>query len=127
MYELMLQIRDYLSGMWKFRWIGIVASWVVCLAGWTFVYFMPDVYESKTVIQVDTESVLTPLLKGLAVDTDPNKTVEMVTRRLLSRPNLERIIQSTDLGLTVANDIAFAALVQDLQNTTCWRGLQQHE
>lgn len=112
-----MQIRDYLSGMWKFRWIGIVASWVVCLAGWTFVYLMPDVYESKTVIQVDMETVLTPLLKGLAVDTDPNKTVEMVTRRLLSRPNLERIIQSTDLGLAVANDIAFAALVQDLQNT----------
>lgn len=115
MYELMLQVRDYLSGMWRYRWWGIVASWIICLAGWTFVYVMPDVYRADTIIQVDTESVLTPLLKGLAVETDPAKTVALVTRKLLSRPNLERVIQESDLGLKVSNQIELENLVQQLQ------------
>jgi len=115
MYELMRQLRDYLSGMWKYRWYGMAASWIVCLSGWAGVYFVPNKYESTAVVQVDTETVLTPLLKGLAVDTDPSRTVDMVTKRLLSRPNLERIIQATDLGLTVTDDVSMLNMVQKLQ------------
>lgn len=115
MYELMLQVRDYLSGMWKYRWWGILASWLVCIGGWAYIYTLPDMYQANTVIQVDTESVLTPLLKGLAVETDPSKTVALVTRKLLSRPNLERVIQESDLGLKVSNQLELENLVQKLQ------------
>jgi len=115
MYELILQIRNYLTGMWKFRWHGVLAAWLVCLGGWAYVFLTPNLYEAKTVIQVDTDSVLTPLLKGLAVETDPNKTVAMLASKLLSRPSLEHVINETDLKNTVTNKIELDTLIQKLQ------------
>ena len=42
---------------------------------------------------------MTPLLRGLAADTNTNDQVAMMQRTLLSRPNLQALISKTDLGL----------------------------
>lgn len=116
MYELLIQIRLYLSGMWKYRWLGIAASWAVCLAGWTFVHFMPDQYQSSGKVQADTKSILKPLLKGIAVETDPAGTVSLVTKKLMSRPTLEQIIRETNLGLKVTNEQQMEDALDQLRN-----------
>jgi polysaccharide chain length determinant protein (PEP-CTERM system associated) len=117
MYEQLLQLRMYLSGMWKYRWFGIAASWLVCISVWTFVYFKPDVYEATGKIQIDMNSLLKPILKGLAVDTDQSNTVTLMTRKLMSRPVLERIIRETDLGLAATNEVQMEYLIDHLRNT----------
>jgi len=115
MYEQWLQIRLYLSGMWKYRWYGIAASWLVCIAVWTFVYFKPDVYEATGKIQIDMNSLLKPILKGLAVDSDQANTVDLMTRRLMSRPNLERIIRETGLKNKDTTNIKEEYLIDHLR------------
>lgn len=117
MYEQLQQIRMYLSGMWKYRWFGIAASWLVCVAVWTFVYFTPDVYEATGKIQIDMNTLLKPILKGLAVDSDQTDTVSLMTRRLMSRPVLERIIRETDLGLKATNELQMEHLIEHLTKT----------
>ena len=117
MYEQLLQLRMYLSGMWKYRWFGIAASWLVCVSVWTFVYFKPDVYEATGKLQIDMNSLLRPILKGLAVDSDQSNTVALMTRKLMSRPVLERIIRETDLGLGVSTEIQMEELITHLRNT----------
>ena len=48
---------------------------------------------------VDTESLLKPLLTGLAVNRDVMSQVAMMQAVMLSRPNLEKVAQKTDLML----------------------------
>jgi len=117
MYEQLQQVRMYLSGMWKYRWFGIAASWLVCIGIWTFVYLKPDVYEASGKIQIDMNTLLRPILRGLAVESDQTDTVSIMTRRLMSRPILERIIRETDLGLKATNEIQMEHLIEYLRNT----------
>ena len=117
MYEQLQQLRMYLSGMWKYRWFGIAASWLVCISVWTFVYFKPDVYESSGKIQIDMNTPLRPILRGLAVESDQSDTMNLMTRQLMSRPLLERIVRETDLGLSASNELQMAHMIDHLRNT----------
>ena len=97
--------RRYLRAVWRRRWLGLGVAWLACLVGWGVVSLIPNQYTSNSRLYVDTDAVLTPLLKGLAVDATPADRLAVLQQTLLSRPNLERLISKTDLELTV-NDAA---------------------
>jgi polysaccharide chain length determinant protein (PEP-CTERM system associated) len=92
-------IRRYLRAAWRRRWIGLGAAWLVCLAGWAGVHQIKDEYQVRARLYVDADAVLTPLLRGIAVDSNPNDQISRLQRTLLSRPNLQTLISKTDLGL----------------------------
>jgi polysaccharide chain length determinant protein (PEP-CTERM system associated) len=87
----------YLSGIWRRKWIVVAICWAVCVAGWTGVFFLDDVYESQARVYVDVDSLLTPLLRGLAVESNPLQQLDYMQRTLLSRPNLEQVVHLADL------------------------------
>lgn len=72
--------------------------WALALAGWAYVWSMRDIYQAKARVYVDTETVLRPLLSGLAVGTDSNTDLDMMHTLLLARPSLERVAQETGLA-----------------------------
>ena len=115
MQELIGQVLTHLHSAWRFRWHAIACAWAIAVAGWTYVLMMPDIYEARARVYVDTDSVLTPLLNGLAVGTNVQNRVGMMSRALMSRPNLERVARETDLYLRAPDPEAFARLVQSLQ------------
>ncbi len=67
MQELLIPVLEYLRGIWRFRWIGLTVAWVVCLVGWLFVAQMPEKYVATARVNIDTNTVLRPLLRGLAI------------------------------------------------------------
>ena len=83
-------------GIWKNRWIGIVIAWMILIGGILAVDRIQDRYEAETKVFIDTDSVLRPLLKGLAIEPDFQATVRLISRQLLSRPNVERAIRLMD-------------------------------
>ena len=94
-------IAQYLRLAWRRRWLGVIIAWLVCAIGWMAAASIPNQYESSARMFVDTDSVLTPLLHGLAADSSPTTQLEILQRTLLSRPNLEKLISKTDLDLTL--------------------------
>ncbi len=64
------EIIYYFKGIIRNKWVITIVAGIICLGGWAFVYKMPDVYQSKARVHVDTRSMLRPLLRGLAVETD---------------------------------------------------------
>jgi polysaccharide chain length determinant protein (PEP-CTERM system associated) len=90
-------IELYLTGLWERRWSILGVAWLVCLAGWWMVATMPNRYTSDAQVYVDTESILGPLMQGIAVTQDIDRQVDMMRRTLLSRPNVEQLVQMTNL------------------------------
>ena len=110
-------IYSYLHGIWRYRWSALVISFVVALMGWLAVYSLPNQYTAQAVMHVDTASVMKPLLRGLAVESDVNAGLGIVSRVILSRKNLEEIIRQTDLALQADTAREMDRLVSKMQDS----------
>lgn len=106
-------IVPYIRSMWLRRWQAMLTAWMFCLIGWATVIMLPDIYEAKTRIYVDTTSLVRPLMRGIAVDTNVNDIVDEMQRTLLSRPNLIKVVHMADLDIGTKANIE--SLVLDLQ------------
>lgn len=108
-------IWDYAMSMWRRRWYAAGVAWLVCVGGWAFVALLPNTYQAKTRIYIDTDSMLRPLLRGLAVDTNVLNEVDVMQRTLLSRPNLQKVARAADLDLNARTQADQEALISNLQ------------
>lgn len=98
MQQQMENLLSELTGLWRFRWVGLALAWTIALVGWTAIATLPNTYEAKARVYVDATSVLKPLLQGLAVETNVDAQLNYVRQALLSRPQLEKVAAKTDLG-----------------------------
>ena len=117
MHEQINELFGYLHGLWRYRWSGLLIAWLVAIAGWCYVYALPNQYNARAVVNIDTSSIMKPLLKGLAVDIDPMEELAVMTRVLLSRDNLLTVIRETDMDLGVDTPAEKERLVMDLANS----------
>jgi polysaccharide chain length determinant protein (PEP-CTERM system associated) len=60
--------------------------------------------------------MLRPVLQGLTVDLNPNAQIDLITRTLLSRPNLEKIAQIAKLDTQAKDPGAFEELLNRLHS-----------
>ncbi len=121
MQEIVQQLLGYLKGIWNKRWQAMIITWLVCFIGWGVIYLMPNEYQSKAKLYIDTQSVLKPLLKGLTVQYNVQQQINLMIRTLLTRPNVEKIIRLADLDLTITNDKELDDLVEKLQRSITFR------
>jgi polysaccharide chain length determinant protein (PEP-CTERM system associated) len=103
-----------LQAMWRHKWLGVATAWLVCTAGWIGVAMIPTKYESSARVYLNVDPLLTPLLKGLAADTDPTRQLDFMQRTLLSRPNLEQLVRMTDLDIGITTPEEKEALYKRL-------------
>ncbi len=98
--ELFRQVSGILVSMWQRRWLGMAAAWAAALLSIAAVTLLVrDRYEASARVFVDTQTVLKPLMSGLAFQPDVDQQVRMLARTLISRPNVERLISSPRAGL----------------------------
>ena len=112
--ELLKQATWIMRGMWRRRWIGLVVAWVVGVAGALVVLQIPDRYEANARIFVDTQSVLKPLMSGLTIMPNVEQQVSMLARTLISRPNIEKLMRSSDMDLLASSQKEKDRLVDEL-------------
>ena len=117
MEEVIAQIFSIARGMWRFRWVGLVVAWVVGGVGAVVAFKVPDRYEATARIFVDTQSILKPLMSGLAVQPNVDQQVAMLSRTLISRPNIEKLVRMADLDLKSESKAQQDALIEGLMKT----------
>ncbi len=114
MEQLVQEVLHQLRATWRRRWWILPIAWLVCIPGWAYIHSIPDTYEASSEVYVDTDSVLDPLLSGMAVRPDADQRMSMMTSTLLSRDNLQEIAQAADLDVLLGQDDV-DALVGSLQ------------
>lgn len=108
------EIFTSLAMIWRRRWVIVIVAWVCSVVGWLVVATIPDRFESNARVYIDTDSILAPLMSGIAAEIDVFQQVDIMQRTLFSRPNLEKVVMMTDLDLTVTTPQEREALLQNL-------------
>lgn len=80
------------DAVWRHRRLALATAWGVGLLGAAAVWFVPERLEASAKLYVDTQSVLKPLMSGLAFQQDQENQVRMLAKTLISRPNLETVV-----------------------------------
>jgi polysaccharide chain length determinant protein (PEP-CTERM system associated) len=114
MNELLIQVTSILRGMWRFRWPAVIVAWIVGAVGTVVIFKIPNQYEATARIYVDTQSILRPLLSGLAIQPNIEQQVGMLSRTLISRPNIEKLVRMADLDLAASSKAQQEKLIEEL-------------
>lgn len=112
--DFLRQFSGHLRSAWGYRWIGLLVAWVVGIIGMGVVLVLPDQYQASAKIYVDTQSILRPLMSGLAVEPNLDQQINMLSRTLISRPNIEKLIRMADLDLAAKTKAEREKLIDDL-------------
>jgi polysaccharide chain length determinant protein (PEP-CTERM system associated) len=115
--ELIGQLLTFAKASWKHRWLGLLVAWFVGVVGAGLVIRVPDKYEASARIYVDTQSILKPLMSGLAVQPNVDQQVGMLSRTLITRPNVEKLIRMADLDLGAISKSSQESLTEQLMST----------
>jgi len=105
----------HLNGIWRYRWFALVIAAIACPIGWFYVATLPDEYSSSARVFVDTDSILTDLLSGLAIQTDDSRRIGIMTRVLFSTENMEKLARMTDMDLRAKTPQQMDELVASLK------------
>jgi polysaccharide chain length determinant protein (PEP-CTERM system associated) len=118
MHDVMAQVLFYARGIWLHRWYAVLIAWCISIAGWIAVLKMPDQFQASARVFIDTQSLLSPALGGLALDTSgiQRQQLALMTQTLLSRPNLEKLVRMADLDLRAKGPEEMEFLLNSLTN-----------
>ena len=114
MNELLREFSTIAGDMWRRRWIGLAVAWLVAVAGAAALWLTPDRYETTARVYVDTQTVLKPLMAGLAVQPNIDEQIGMLARTIIARPNIEKIMHSANLDVSATTQIQRDQMVDDL-------------
>lgn len=96
------------------RWLAVAIAWTIAIAAALVVSRWPDRYEATARIYVDTQTVLKPLLKDMVYQPDIDQQVRMLSRTLVSRPTLQRLVDDRHLGFVFHNSAERDATIDKL-------------
>lgn len=115
MNDLRTQVLAQLRAVWRRRWYIALVAWLFCVLGWLTILALPDRYQSKTRVYVDTTSMLSPLLSGITINAyNMDQKVQYMKRTLLSRPNLAKVVRATDMDLAIRSEAEMEKLLSKL-------------
>jgi polysaccharide chain length determinant protein (PEP-CTERM system associated) len=84
-------ILQQIRGIWRYRSVGMLVAWAVCLIGWLVVLALPDTYSAWARVYVDTRTRLSQVTEGIAVESNIASQAEAVREALLGGPQLQKV------------------------------------
>ena len=114
MQALLETVLQEIRGVWRFRRYALVTAWLVCLLGWFAVYAIPDRFEARARVNVDTKTSMQPLLQGLAVEHDVPSQLNIVRQALVGSSSLAAVASKVGLDSTAQTPAARQQLITSL-------------
>ena len=107
--SLFLGVYQELLRAWPNRWLGFFIALVITAIVGLTVIVLPDQYQSKAKVYINSSVVLEPLLQGLAVSDDAENRVRLLRvlqSTLVSKENVERLVRTPGMGFDAATPAA---------------------
>ena len=121
MQEQVQAIYSLLRSAWRFRWVSVAASWLICLLGWAWVASQPDIYQAQTRVYIDTTSSLERVLDGRIIPADVEAQLNYVRQNLLGTIQLEQVARKNDLHLEAGTADQMMRVVERLRRNIAIR------
>ncbi len=111
-----LRLREYYYMILRhkrFFFGSIAAAVVIALA---LCLFLPKTYKAYTVLLVEEEQILNPLISGLAISPRVGERLHTLREELLSWTRLTRLVEELDLDKEAKNPSDFEKLIKNLRD-----------
>ncbi|NOV28394.1 XrtA system polysaccharide chain length determinant [Methylomonas sp. ZR1] len=109
------EVYFYLKGTLKYKRLAIVFALVVCSAAWAYIFMMPDKFESKAKVHIDSATVIRPLMRGMVIEPDISALIRIIQQLMFTRPNLEKIISLSQLSRSQDSSGSATELIEKLK------------
>jgi polysaccharide chain length determinant protein (PEP-CTERM system associated) len=86
----------YLDLVSRYRWVIIIPFLISILVGIILAFTLPRIYKADTVILVESQTVPTSYVRSLTTD-DVDARIRTLSQQIMSRTNLEKIIEKFGL------------------------------
>jgi len=91
-----IKIGQYIEMVLRYRWYIITSFCLAMIAGIYLAITLPKVYQATTLILVDPQRVPTDYVQSV-VDQDINTRISTISQQIMSRSNIEKIINEFNL------------------------------
>jgi len=115
MQDQLSEVLYFAKGVVRNKWIVTLVAIIICIGGWAYVYQMPNIYASKARVHVDTRTMLRPLLRGMAVQTNVRGLIQIMKKLMFTQNNMLQVAELAGLE-TDLNEAKKHSLVQRLKN-----------
>lgn len=111
-----LRLREYYYMLLRHKFAFLI-SIVIALSGATVVALTsPKVYRSETVLMTENESILNPLISGLAITPSADARMRALREQLLSWPKLTLLAEKLGFDVHVKNPVQYEAMINRLRD-----------
>lgn len=106
---------EYLKMFFRRKWLFIAPLSAGLVVGIIACFVLPPTYESNTLILVEEEKIINPLIQGLAVSTTASQRMETIREQLLGWNSLVDLTKRLNLAKEVNSQLQFENLIMDLR------------
>jgi capsular polysaccharide biosynthesis protein len=106
--------KQYLSLLSKWKYPAIIASLLVMTGAVVLCYLLPKKYEAQSTVFIE-KSIISDLLKGIAVSPTVEDKIKVLTYALNSRTLILKVIDDLDLNIRSRGDAQLEEMIRKIQ------------
>lgn len=107
---------DYLKIFFRRKWFLITPVFACFVLGIAAAYLLPPTYESSTIILVEEEKIINPLIQNLAVSTTAAQRMQSIREILLGWNSLVELAKKLDLAKDARTQLQYENLILELRS-----------
>ncbi|MDD5565353.1 MAG: GNVR domain-containing protein [Candidatus Omnitrophica bacterium] len=106
---------EYLKILFRRKWLFIIPVLIGLVLSIIASFVIPPVYQSTTLILVEEEKIINPLIQGLAVSTTASQRMQTIREQLLGWNSLVDLTKRLNLAKDIASQLQFENLIFSLR------------
>ncbi len=106
---------DYLKLFFRRKWLVVIPAFIGLVGGIVACFWIPPRWESSTIILVEDQKIINPLIQDLAVSTTAVQRMQSIREIILGWNSLVELTQKLDLAKGVNSQLGFEKMIANLR------------